>query len=208
MDTDLIIIWILLLTTITLNLVLLVNDPLKNSTSNTKKCLGVKCRDYTLYTFIILIVCDIFILIALAVSDPFTPYLPSYWYLVVGFFLVLIPILYFRTTREIIPNGRLNPPPESQLNKKTRTFLSFLLLTAYVALITLRYLRKPLITQSLQPFLEKFFYNRFGGHMPGNIIPFTLSFFSIIAIPVSLYKFIQAKNYHPQDYNLPLAWKL
>ena len=208
METDLVLIWLLLLTTITLNIIIFINDPLKSSTSNTNKCFGIKCRDYSLYTFIILMTCDIFILIALSNTDPFTPYLPSFWYLVVGFFLLLIPILYFRTIKEVIPNRKINPPPESQLNKKTRTFLSFLLLTSYVALITLRYVRNPLPTQSLQPFLEKFFYNRFGGHIPGNIIPFILSFFSITAIPLSLYKFIQSKNYHPQDYNLPLAWKI
>ena len=65
METDLLVIWLLLLTTITLNIIIFVNDPLKSSTSNTKKCLGIKCRDYSLYTFIILMTCDIFILIAL-----------------------------------------------------------------------------------------------------------------------------------------------
>lgn len=208
MELDLIVIWLLLLTTITLNIIIFVNDPLKSSTSNTNKCLGIKCRDYTVYTFIILMTCDIFILTALSITDPFTPFLPPYWYLIVGFFLLLIPILYFRTTREVIPNRKLNPPPESQINKKTRTFLSFLLLTSYVALITLRFIRNPLPTQTLQPFLERFFYNRFGGHIPGNIIPFILSYFSLIAIPLAFFKFIQAKNYHPQKYNLPLSWKI
>ena len=40
METDLVVIWLLLKQFITLNIIIFVNDPLKSSTSNTNKCLN------------------------------------------------------------------------------------------------------------------------------------------------------------------------
>lgn len=188
------------------NIFLYLNNPLKHT--DIINCYKLPCNIYTIYSTLILFTIDIILLGILTYTEKVLDFLPKTWFLFYGFLGYLIVFLVYSTTRIVKRNKKINPPDEILLNKNFRFSFYVISLLLYLGIIFLRYTKDPLETIDTQPFLDKYFFNRFGGIKEKNIINFVLSYLSLIAIPISLLRTIDGAKYQPEYYNLPLSWKL
>ena len=197
--------WFMVFVNSIINLLSALSDPLKYSLENA--CYRLPCRTYSISTSVIFFVIDIILLGILTHTNPIIETLPTYWYLMYGFLGLFVIYLNFSKSEIITPNKRINPPPEIIYSKNVRLALYIVSLTLYVLIFIVRYVTEAQSVIPKQTELEKFFWNRFGGYKPDNITNFVLSYFVLIALPLSIIRVIKGVEYHPGWYNLPLSWR-
>lgn len=200
------ILWIIVLLLITLNLTIYISDPLKHSKQIA--CLGLPCKSYSLSMALLIFTIDLIIIIVLTHTKPFIAYLPPMWYVALGILGYMIILLTHHTTNVVEENRKLNPPDDYLLNKDIRLILYIVVLGLYIILFLTLYTVDVKNTISVQPILERFFFNRFGGYKKGNKIIFALSCLIFLGIPLTIIRVIQGTQYHPYYYKLPLSWKI
>ena len=201
-----IILYILVFVQSLLNIFLYINNPLKHT--DVVNCYKLPCNIYTIYSTIILFTIDIILLGILTYTENILDFLPKTWFLFYGFIGYLVIFLIYSSSKIIKRNKRINPPDEILLNKDFRFSFYIISLLLYLAIIFLRYTKDPLETIETQPFLEQYFFNRFGGFKEKNRVNFILSYLSMIVIPISIFRTLDGAKYQPELYNLPLSWKL
>ena len=197
--------WFMVFVNSIINIISALSDPLKYSLENA--CLRLPCRTYSISTSIIFFIIDIILLGILTHTNPIIDTLPTYWYLMYGFLGLFVIYLNFNKSEIIRPNKRINPPPEIIYSKNVRLTFYIISLTLYVLIFLVRYITEAQSVIPKQTELEKFFWNRFGGYKPDNITNFVLSYFVLIALPLSIIRVIKGVEYHPGWYNLPLSWR-
>lgn len=188
-----------------LNIFIYSNNPLKHS--NNIECYNLPCNIYSIYSSIILFTIDIILLGLLTYYEPLSEFLPKTWFLFYAFLGYLIIFLIHSRSKIIKKSQKINPPPEIILNKDIRFSIYLISLILYLGIIFIRYVRNVENTIELDSILNKYFWNRFGG-FKNNKINFTLSYLTIIAIPISILRILDGSKYHPSYYNLPLSWKI
>ncbi len=197
--------WILVFSNSIINLLSALSDPLKYSIENS--CYRIPCRTYSITTSVIFFIVDIILLGILSHTNPIIETLPTYWYLPYGFIGLFIIYLNHNKSEIIVPNKRINPPPEIIYSKNVRLGLYLISLLLYVVIFTIRYVNEAQNVIPKQSNMEKLFWNRFGGYQPNNITNFILSYFILLIIPLSILRVIIGAEYHPGWYNLPLSWR-
>ena len=197
--------WFMVFVNSIINILSALSDPLKYSLENA--CFRIPCRTYSILTSITFFVIDIILLGILTHTNPIIETLPTYWYLMYGFLGLFVIYLNHNKSEIIRPNKRLNPPPEILYSKNVRLAFYIISLTLYVLIFLVRYITEAQSVIPKQTPLERFFWNRFGGYQPNNITNFVLSYFVLIALPLSIIRVINGVEYHPGWYNLPLSWR-
>lgn len=197
--------WLLVFTNSVINLISALSDPLKYSLENT--CYKLPCRTYSITTSLIFFIVDIILLGILSHTNPILNTLPTYWYLGYGFLGLFVIYLNHNKSEIIVPNKRINPPPDIIFSKNVRFGLYLTSLTLYILIFSIRYLTEAQIVIPQQSTSEKLFWNRFSGYKPNNIINFVLSYAILLVIPLAILRTIIGDNYHPGFYNLPLSWR-
>lgn len=197
--------WILVFVNSIINLVSALSDPLKHSLENS--CYKIPCRTYSITTSLIFFIVDIILLGILTHTNTILETLPTYWYLAYGFIGLFIIYLNHNNSEIILPNKKINPPPDILLSKNVRFGLYLTSVMLYLLIFSIRYIFEAQNVIPKQSNMEKLFWNRFGGYQPDNIIVFVLSYFTLIAIPLSILRLIKGDQFHPGYYNLPLSWR-
>ena len=200
------ILWIIAFLIMFLNLIIYVSDPLKHS--NQVECLGLHCRNYSFAMALFAFTIDLIIMIVLTHTKPFIEFMPSMWYVALGILGYLLIFLTFKTNFVVEQGKKLDPPDDYLLNKNIRLIMYIIVLALYIILFVTLYTVDTQNTIAVQPFLERFLYNRFGGYKKGNKIMFALSLLIILGIPLASIRVHKGIYYHPQFYKLPLSWKI
>lgn len=195
--------WSILALILILNPIIFFNDPFKYS--NSSKCLHLTCRRYSLIMALVILAIDMILAISLTLINPL-PYLPKFWFIPYTIIVFMIILLHFNESKIVVKDKRFTPPPEFFFRKKTRIVCRAILASLYLLIIVARFASESQPTISTQTKPERFLYNRFGGLHSQNVIPFFLSWLTIIALPVAGLRLYQEITYHPSKYNQPLAW--
>lgn len=197
--------WGLLGPLLILNILIFFHDPYKYS--NSQNCLELPCRPYSLTTALFTLFLDLCLAASLTHINPL-PFLPTFWYIPFGIIAIMIILLHFNESNVVVKDKRFNPPPEYFFKKPVRMVIRGVITILYLLIITARLSSETIPTLKLEtlPFSHRFLYNRFGGLNANNMVPFFLSWLSILALPIAIIRLYQTIKYHPSDYNQPLPW--
>lgn len=195
--------WFFLILVIILNLIMVFHDPLKYSIS--KKCLLLQCRKYSLALSLITLTLDLLIAISLTYINPI-PFLPKIWYIPVAIIAFMVILLHYNESQVVFKDHSFKPPPEFFFKKTTRIIFRGIILALYLFLFIGRFASETQPTISTQPFIQRVFYNRFGGFGSHNYLLFFISWITLLTIPLASIRLYQSITYHPTIYHQPLAW--
>lgn len=196
-------VWICMALVIVLNVFMFFHDPLKFS--NSKKCIYLTCRKYSLIFALVILGLDLCHGVGLTFINPL-PYTPTFWFIPFTILAVMIILLNFNESTIVVKDNNFNPLPELFFTKTVRIIFRSVIALLYLILFIMRYATEAVPTLGVQPKLERFFFNRFGGLTPGNQLLFFLSWLTIFTLPLAGFRLYQEITYHPTKYNQPLGW--
>lgn len=197
------IVWISLVLVLFLNIFMFFHDQFKYS--NSRKCLFLNCRKYSLIFALTIFGLDMINGMCTTFINPL-PFTPIYWFIPVAILGTMVILLHLNETSIVVKDSTFSPPPEFFMNHNVRIIFRSVIILLYLILFMSRYITESLPTIDIQSFPEKYIYSKFGGLRESNKIWFFLSWITIFTIPLATFRLYQEITFHPTKYNQPLAW--
>lgn len=209
------IIWCFIFLVIVFNLILNLVDPLKYSESI--NCLKLPCRNFELGNQILSFLFDICAIIVLSNMIGFKSTSAIF---VILLFLVFVVYMSWYTSKPVVKDKTMNPPPELFLRKNIRIVLQSMVLLFDLIIFALLFMVRTGIDSKYKndwKYLDILdndkgygFWNlintRFGGNVGGNKFNFYCGWALLLGIGQNIYNLVTEIKFIPANYNLPNSW--
>jgi hypothetical protein len=213
MNFDLNILWGLVFVVVILNIIIYLIEPLKYSEE--KECIGLPCRQFTLFNQLLGYTFDICIIVVIAKMLGFNA--TAAIFIIAAFFGFLIYTSWV-IAKPVIRDETLNPPPKMYMKKNARITIQILILLLDLLIFFLLFMIKTEgannnslmsgsgIFKNKGYGITNLLNTRFGGNADGNRFVFFCGWFAFLGIFQNIYNLYKCVGFHPTYYKLPLSW--